>query len=167
MEIFEIAFRSLVVYLFIVVGIRIFGKKELSQLSIVDLAFILLISNSVQNAMVGGSISLEGGLIAAATLFIANHLFENLLFRSQKLSKWVQGEPVMLVYRGRVKEENMAKAKISIDDLEAAVREHGIKSIRDADLVILERDGTMSVLGENFKQTSKKRKSHRVYSTNQ
>lgn len=163
MDILEIAFRSLVVYLFIVIGIRIFGKKELSQLSIVDLAFILLISNSVQNAMVGGSMSLQGGLVAAATLFIVNHLFENILFRSGKLSKLLQGNPLMLVYKGHPIERHLEQAKISMDDLEAAIREHGVDSIEDADLVILEKDGSISVLGDNFKQQAKKhRHAHKV-----
>lgn len=168
MDILEIVFRSVIVYLFIVIGIRIFGKKELSQLSIVDLAFILLISNSVQNAMVGGNISLQGGIIAAATLFAVNHLFENLLFKSKRISQLLQGNPLMLVYKGKPIEKHLAQAKISMDDLEAAVREHGVDSIEDADLVVLEKDGSISVLAENFKkQVPKKRHAHKILEKNE
>ncbi len=80
----SIILRSVVVYLFIVIAIRLFGKKEIAQLSVVDLVFILLISNSVQNAMVGPSTSLEGGLIAAASLFLVNLILKNVVFRSKE-----------------------------------------------------------------------------------
>lgn len=76
--------RSAIIYLFIVFGIRIFGKKELSQLSVIDLVFILLISNSVQNAMVGDNTTLWGGIVAAFTLFSVNYLFKNIFFKSKK-----------------------------------------------------------------------------------
>jgi len=88
----DIVFRTVVVYLMIVVGIRIFGKREISQLSIIDLVFILLISNAVQNAMVGPSASLESGLIAALTLFALNYIFR-LLTHSKKLAKIIEGQP--------------------------------------------------------------------------
>src|SRR5437762_14235922 len=101
LDLLEIALRSITVYLFIVLAIRIFGKREISQLSVVDLVFILLISNSVQNAMVGPSSSLFGGILAAGTLFIMNYALEYLLYRSKKVSHLVQGESVMLIYKGK------------------------------------------------------------------
>src|ERR1035437_9617706 len=108
--------RAAVIYFFVIIAIRIFGKGELSQLSVVDLVFILLISNSVQNAMVGPSSSLMGGIIAAGTLFGLNYLMENLLFRSKRLSKFVQGEPLMLVYQGKIISAHLKKAKITEDE---------------------------------------------------
>src|SRR5260221_4617730 len=93
-EYLNIAFRSVAVYLFIILAIRLFGKKELAQLSVIDLVFILLISNAVQNAMVGPSTSLSGGLIAAATLFAVNYVLKIFLFRSKSLTKLLQGDPV-------------------------------------------------------------------------
>ncbi|HVZ58976.1 MAG TPA: DUF421 domain-containing protein, partial [Patescibacteria group bacterium] len=80
MNILEIVIRSVIIYIFIVIGIRLFGKRELSQLSILDLVFILLISNSVQNAMVGPNTSLLGGIVAAASLFVINRLLGYLTF---------------------------------------------------------------------------------------
>ena len=167
-EYLSITVRSVIVYLFIVLAIRLFGKKEIAQLSVIDLVFILLISNSVQNAMVGPSTSLEGGLIAALSLFVVNYAFKNLMFRSRKINEWLQGHALMLVYDGRVIETNLEKAKISMDELEAAVREHGVKSIEDVDLAVLEVDGNISVLSDDFKhKTSRRRRSHKVVSKEQ
>jgi len=92
---------TLAVYLFIVIALRIFGKKELAQLSVVDLVFILLISNAVQNAMVGPDSSLGGGLVAATTLFLANYLFKYLQYKFPKFGRVVQGDATMLVYQGK------------------------------------------------------------------
>jgi len=167
-EYLSITVRSVVVYLFIVLAIRLFGKKEIAQLSVIDLVFILLISNSVQNAMVGPSTSLEGGLIAALSLFVVNFAFKNLMFRSRKINELLQGHALMLVYDGRVIETNLEKAKISTSELEAAVREHGIKNIEDVDLAVLEVDGNISVLSDDFKhKTSRRRRAHRVVSKEQ
>src|SRR5512146_314030 len=109
----SIILRSVVVYLFIVIAIRLFGKKEIAQLSVVDLVFILLISNSVQNAMVGPSTSLEGGLIAAASLFIVNLILKNVVYRSKKASEFIQGHALMLIYNGNVITQNIERSKIS------------------------------------------------------
>jgi uncharacterized membrane protein YcaP (DUF421 family) len=162
-EYLSIVLRSVIVYLFIVIAIRLFGKKEIAQLSVIDLVFILLISNSVQNAMVGPSTSLEGGLIAALSLFAVNFILKQILYRSKKASELVQGHSIMLIYEGRVIQENLSSAKISMDELEASVREHGVKNISDVDLAVLEVDGNISVLSHDFKQkTVRKRKAHKV-----
>lgn len=164
-EYFSIVLRSVVVYLFIVIAIRLFGKKEIAQLSVVDLVFILLISNSVQNAMVGPSTSLEGGLIAAASLFLVNLILKNVVYRSKKASELIQGHAIMLIYDGKILTQNLEKSKISNDELEAAVREHGVKGIPEVDLAVLEVDGNISVLSHDFKQrTVRKRRAHKVIS---
>ncbi len=163
-----IVLRSVIVYLFIVLAIRLFGKKELAQLSVIDLVFILLISNSVQNAMVGDNSTLTGGIIAATALFSVNFLLKNLLYRSKKISEFFQGDPFMLIYKGKVIEEHLEKAKISMAELEAAVREHGVEKIKEVDLAVLEVDGNISVLSENFRRrTVRKRKAHKIISKNE
>jgi uncharacterized membrane protein YcaP (DUF421 family) len=162
-EYLDIIVRSVLVYLAIVFFIRLFGKKELAQLSVVDLVFILLISNSVQNAMVGPSTSLYGGLTAALSLFAVNYIFKLFIFRSKKFNEFIQGHSVMLVYKGKVIEQNLIKAKLSHDELDAAIREHGVKSIKDVDLAVFEVDGNISVLSHNFeRRTSKKLRGHKV-----
>ena len=87
----QIIISSVAVYLFVVIAIRLFGKKELSQLSVIDLVFVLLISNSVQNAMVGSNSTLAGGLVAASALFITNGIFKQFLYRFPKFSRLIQG----------------------------------------------------------------------------
>jgi uncharacterized membrane protein YcaP (DUF421 family) len=125
-----IILRSLAVYFFMIIAIRVFGKKELAQLSVIDLVFILLISNAVQNAMVGQDTTLQGGLIAAASLFAANYTLKKLLYRNQKLSSLVQGDVILLIHNGEVDEENCRKAEITLLELEETVREHGASGIK-------------------------------------
>jgi uncharacterized membrane protein YcaP (DUF421 family) len=106
---------TLAVYLFIVIAIHIFGKKELAQLSVANLVFILLISNAVQNAMVGSDSTLSGGLVAATTLLIVNYTLKYLQYRFPRFGKIVQGDATMLVYHGKILDEHMRRAKISTD----------------------------------------------------
>jgi len=157
----SIALRSIVVYLFVILAIRLFGKKELSQLSIVDLVFILLISNSLQAAMIGNDTTLAGGLIAAGSLFIVNWILKNLIYKSKRISETIQGSPILLVYEGKVFHKHLEKAQISQEELEAAIREHGVKDISAVDLAILEVDGNISVLSSNFSRKTKKRRIHK------
>lgn len=153
--ILEIILRTLAVYIFMILAIRLFGKKELAQLSVIDLVFILLISNSVQNAMVGPDTSLYGGLIAAGSLFLANYTLKRLFYRSKSFSKMVQGESLLLIYEGVANMVNCEKAEITIEELEAAVREHGARDIQKVDLAILEVDGNISVISSEFQSRSK------------
>jgi uncharacterized membrane protein YcaP (DUF421 family) len=148
---------SAVVYIFITLSIRIFGKKELAQLSVLDLVFILLISNAVQNAMVGSDTSLPGGLIAAGTLFLLNYIFKYLLYRSGKLTRIIEGEPVILVSEGKINDKNLRRLRITTDELLEAIREHGVQGIHDVNLAILEVDGNISILSHNFTKRSIRR----------
>jgi uncharacterized membrane protein YcaP (DUF421 family) len=153
--IIEIILRTVCVYIFMILAIRIFGKKELAQLSVIDLVFILLISNSVQNAMVGPDTSLNGGLIAAGALFLVNFTLKQILYRSKKLSSIIQGDTLLLIYEGVANMDNCKKAEITIEELEAAVREHGAKDIQNVELAILEVDGNISVISNEYQNRSK------------
>jgi uncharacterized membrane protein YcaP (DUF421 family) len=159
----KIVFSSVTVYFFIVLAIRLFGKKELTQLSVVDLVFILLISNAVQNAMVGSNSTLTGGLVAAGSLFLVNYIFKYVIYRFPSLGRLVQGSPMLLIYKGQVQEHNLQKNQISLNELLEAVREHGVRSVAEVDLAVLEVDGNISILSHEFKRrTMRKRKAHRV-----
>jgi len=149
-----IILKSVSIYVFIVVAIRLFGKKELSQLSVIDLVFILLISNSVQNAMVGNDTSVPGGMAAALGLFICNYIFRFFLRKSKKFSKALQGEEIVLVLNGKLLQEGLNRARMTKDELEMTIREHGCNGISEADLVALEVDGNVSVLSSNFSKKS-------------
>lgn len=158
-----IVVSSVTVYLFIVLAIRVFGKNELSQLSVVDLVFILLISNSVQNAMVGNNSTLAGGLVAAVSLFAANWLLRWLLYKKKNLNRLLQGSAIMLIYKGKVNSRHLEQTKISTDELQAAVREHGVENIKDVDLAVLEVDGNISIISHDFrKKSTRKRLLHRM-----
>ncbi|HWT73582.1 MAG TPA: YetF domain-containing protein [Mobilitalea sp.] len=158
-----IVFSSFCVYIFIVVAIRIFGKKDLAQLSVVDVVFVLLISNAVQNAMVGSNTSLLGGIVAATTLFITNLLFKSIVRKFPKLSNFIEGQAVMLIYDGNILEENMKKTGITRDEIIEAMREHGVDIIEKVSLAVLETDGNISIITDEFKtKTTKKRKTKKT-----
>jgi uncharacterized membrane protein YcaP (DUF421 family) len=164
----RIIFSSVAVYFFIILAIRLFGKKELAQLSVYDLVFILLISNAVQDAMVGPDSTLTGGLVAAASLFVVNFILKKLQFRFPKFGKAIQGEAIMLVFEGEILSSNMNNAGITEDELMEVIREHGVASVSEVDLAVLEVDGNISVLSTDIrKKTNKRRKAHKIISKHQ
>lgn len=150
----NIIIRAVSVYLFMIIAIRVFGKKELAQLSVIDLVFILLISNAVQNAMIGPDTSLDGGLVAAGALFLANYTLKRILYKNKRISELIQGDAILLIYKGEPNMENCKKAEITIEELEAAAREHGSKDIQAVDLAMLEIDGNISIISSDFQKKS-------------
>jgi uncharacterized membrane protein YcaP (DUF421 family) len=159
----RIVVSTLVIYLFIIIAIRLFGKKELAQLSVVDMVFILLISNAVQNAMVGPDSTLSGGLVAALTLFVVNYGLKYLQYRFPRFGKVVEGNAIILIFKGKINDEHLRKAQITTDELLEAVREHGVPSVIEVDLAILEVDGNISVLSNEYqRKTVKRRKAHKI-----
>ncbi len=155
----DIIIRSLAVYFFMVIALRIFGKKELSQLNTADVILILLISNSVQNAMVGSDTSLWGGLAAAAVLFILNYILKKLMYQFPKFSDFMQEKPEILIHNGKMEFKTLSKLNITNDELKEAIREHGIEHFSEVKLAMLEIDGTISIISgeKNMKQTHYKR----------
>jgi uncharacterized membrane protein YcaP (DUF421 family) len=160
----DIVLRSAAVYLFMVIALRIFGKKELSQLNTADVILILLISNSVQNAMVGNNTTLWGGLVAATILFAINFILKKLIYRYKKFSEFMLEKPEILIHNGALDFKNLSKLNITSDELKEAMREHGVEYFKDVKLAMLEIDGNISIIsGENsLKQTHyKRRKNHK------
>lgn len=160
----EIILRSGTVYLVMIFALRLFGKKELSQLNSTDVILILLISNSVQNAMVGTNTSLLGGIIAAFALFIINFVFKKITYKSSFFREIIQGKPEILIHEGIVEFETLSKLNITSDELEEAIREHGVSHFKNVKLAMLEIDGNISVLSgdEKLVQTQHKRKIHKT-----
>ena len=159
----DIVIRSVAVYLFMVIALRIFGKKELSQLNTADIILILLISNAVQNAMVGSNSSLEGGLIAALVLFILNFILKKVMFKSEKIRNFIQQKPEILIHNGVIDFKALAHLEITSIELEEVIREHGIESYKNVKLAMLEIDGNISVISSELMeiQTFHKRKLHK------
>lgn len=143
----EIIGRSAAIYLIVLLGLRLLGKRHVAQLSILDFVLILLISNAVQNAMVGNDSSLLGGIAAAAALLALNYVLTFVLQRFGKVEKLFEGTPILLVHDGRSIPEHLAREKITEEELERVIREHGFQSISDVRNVVLELDGTISVIG--------------------
>lgn len=146
-----------------VIALRIFGKKELSQLNTADVILILLISNSVQNAMVGSDTTLWGGLASATVLFIINFTLKKLMYKYKRFSDFMQEKPEILIHNGVLDFKSLSKLNITNDELKEAMREHGVEYFADVKLAMLEIDGNISIIsGENnLKQTHFKRKHNR------
>jgi len=142
----QIALRTGVIYLVVLVGVRLSGKREVGQMTPFDLTLLLLLSNSVQNAMTGPDTSLIGGVIAATTLLALNYLIGTLSGVNRKFRRLVEGEPSLLIHDGKPIETHMARERVSMDELERAVREHGIAKCSDVALAVLEVDGSISCL---------------------
>lgn len=160
----DIVIRSVCVYLFMVIALRVFGKKELSQLNTADIILILLISNAVQNAMVGENTSLEGGIAAALALFLVNFIFKRVMFKSKFIKELVQDKPEILIHNGKTDFKALARLDISSEELDEAMREHGVESHKEVKLAMFEIDGNISIISgdKNLRQTHHKRKIHKT-----
>ena len=163
----EVILRSAAVYLFMIIAIRLFGKKELSQLNTTDIVLILLISNAVQNAMVGANTSLQGGIIAALMLFILNFILKKVMFKSEKLRNFIQQKPVILIHDGTIDFKELANLEITSNELDEVIREHGVESHKNVKLAMMEIDGNISIISKDLKeiQTLHKRKIHKNLKT--
>lgn len=142
----QIALRTCVIYLVVLIGVRLSGKREVGQMTPFDLTLLLLLSNSVQNAMTGPDTSLIGGVVAATTLLVLNYVIGTLSGSSRVFRRVVQGEPSLLVHDGEAIESHMAREHVSMDELERALREHGIANVKDVALAVLEVDGSISCM---------------------
>lgn len=142
----EVTLRTAVVYIVVLVGVRLSGKREVGQMTPFDLTLLLLISNAVQNAMTGPDTSLLGGVVAASTLLLLNYLIAEVSGGNRRFRKFVQGQPSLLIHDGEVIMSHMAREHVSMDELNRALREHGIASSKDVALAVLEVDGSISCL---------------------
>jgi uncharacterized membrane protein YcaP (DUF421 family) len=142
----ELVFRSLVVYGFLLALLRLTGKRQVGQLAPFDLVLLLVLSNSVQNSMNAGDSSLVGGLISASTLVGLNYLVGLVTYRSKRLEAIVEGHPQVLVHNGQLLERVMASAQLTRHELHAALRQAGCASLDEVRVAILENNGAISVV---------------------
>jgi uncharacterized membrane protein YcaP (DUF421 family) len=139
--------RSLLVFVFLVVALRLAGKRQLAQLNVMDLAVLLLVSNALQNAMIGEDSSLLGGIIGASTLFVANYWFVRLTYRNAAVRRLLEGTPRVLLQNGRVDHDALRKEAITELELGSIIRERGFQRFGDVDRIVLETDGHLAVMG--------------------
>lgn len=154
----EVVVRTLVVYLVLLLGLRLAGKRELGQMTTFDLVVVLVISNAVQNAMVGANTSLTGGLAAAATLLLVNGLLWRLGIRSARLREWLRGEPTLLAHDGVLIREHLRQEGVDEDEVMQALREHGVEDLRSVKTAVLEVDGTISVIPSDASSSRTRRR---------
>jgi len=157
----DIALRTSIVYLALLVGIRLTGQRQLGQMNSFDLVLLLIISNAVQNAMVGPDTSLVGGLVAAGILLVWHQVIDRVRRTSRRASRLIAGEGIMLINRGMLLTEHLVKAGLTKDELLQALREHGVGLITDVRLAVLEPDGAISVI-QNDDLKSESRPHHRI-----
>jgi uncharacterized membrane protein YcaP (DUF421 family) len=145
-DLVSVVARTAIVYVFLVVGLRLAGRREVGQLSIFDLVVILVISDAVQNSMVGENVSLLGGIAAASTLIVLDRLLSVVTSRSTRVRRALEGEPTMLVRDGTVMDAALRREGIDREELDAAIRGHGLATVADVALAVLETNGSISVI---------------------
>src|SRR5512142_1506701 len=127
----ELILRGVVVYLFLLIILRITGKRQVGQLAPFDLVLLLVLSNAVQNSMNGGDNSLVGGLLSAATLIALNYLVGFATFRSKRLEALIEGRPEVLIHDGKLYEEVLNRAQLTRHELNAALRQSGCVCVEE------------------------------------
>ncbi len=138
--------RTACIYVLVLLGVRLTGKREVGQMTPFDLVLLLLLSNSVQNAMTGPDTSLAGGAVAAVTLLVLNYTVAEWSGFNRRFRRLVQGSPSLLIHNGELVMPHLAKEHVTVDEIQRACREHGISSITDVALGVLEVDGSISLL---------------------
>jgi uncharacterized membrane protein YcaP (DUF421 family) len=136
--------RTLIVYVFLLVGLRLAGKREMGQLNPFDFVVLLLLSNTVQNAIIGNDNSLLGGLIGATALLIVNWFVVRFLYTHPAFARLVEGDPDFLIHNGRIVPSRLKKELITHEELEAAARRQGIDGLNKVQSCRLEVGGALT-----------------------
>ena len=140
--------RPVIVYVFLIVGLRLAGKRELAQLNPFDLVVLRTLSNTVQNAIIGEDNSVTGGLIGAATLLGLNYVVIRFLYGHQELDRFVEGESEVLIENGVVRPDRLRPELITLHELEAAAHKQGFASLDGFDRAVLDSGGTIAFFGK-------------------
>lgn len=141
----ELVFRALAIYIFILLLLRMSGKREIGQTSPLEFVAILLISNAVQNAMNGGDNSLAGGLLLALVLIVVSWSVAFFTYRSIWVSRLVEGTPTLLIHKGRLLKQNLSRERISVPELHSLLRKQGVHHFGDVLSAVLEPDGVLTI----------------------
>ncbi len=142
--IIEKIIRPVVVYLFLIIGLRLAGKRELAQLNPFDLVVLLTLSNTVQNAIIGDDNSISGGVIGATTLLAVNYFVVRFLYGHERLDRLIEGSCDELITDGKVRHDRLKKELLTEAALETAAHRQGFASLKDIDRAVLEVGGTIS-----------------------
>lgn len=140
--------RPAIVYVFLVIALRVFGKRELAQLNPFDLVVLLSLSNTVQNAIIGDDNSVTGGLIGAFTLLAVNYLVVRFLFKHRRLDQILEGNPTVLIEHGRVLRKGLARELLTESELRVVARRQGFARLGDVERCVLEPGGAFFIQGK-------------------
>jgi uncharacterized membrane protein YcaP (DUF421 family) len=138
--------RPIIVYIFLIVGLRLSGKRELAQLNPFDLIVLLTLSNTVQNAIIGNDNSVTGGIIGAASLLAVNYLVVRFLYDHRKIDQLVEGRADVLIENGKVHEHKLKRELITKEELAAAARKQGFDTLSEVKQCVLEPGGTLTFI---------------------
>ena len=150
--VWELIVRSIVIYIFLIVLLRITGKRQVGQLAPFDLVLLLVLSNAVQNSMNGGDNSLVGGMVSAATLVGLNFIVAFATYRFKTVEVLVEGRPQVLIHNGRLYEQALTEARLTRHELDAALRRASCADIEDVRYAVLENNGEITVLARESGQ---------------
>jgi uncharacterized membrane protein YcaP (DUF421 family) len=149
LPVLEKIIRPSIIYLFLIAGLRLAGKRELAQINTFDLVVLLMLSNTVQNAIIGDDNSVTGGVIGATSLLVLNYLVVRFLFRRANLDRFLEGSPVVLIKNGRIQKKHLDHELISIQELTTAARKQGFRSLDDIEQCILETGGSVVFIAKD------------------
>jgi uncharacterized membrane protein YcaP (DUF421 family) len=150
-ELLTIAGRAAIVYVALLIGLRLMGKREIGQMTVFDLVVVLLLSNAVQNAMVGPDTSVQGGLVAAFVLLVANRAVAAARLHSAAWGRLIEGNPTVLIQEGQILDAAIRKEGLERAQVEMAMREHGVDSVDGVRLAVMETDGSISIVPRDSK----------------
>lgn len=142
----EFIVRAIIIYSFLLVLLRLTGKRQIGQMSPFDLVLLLVLSNAVQNSMNGGDNTVLGGMILAATLVGINAAIGFITYRSQDARKFMEGEPEILIFDGKLMKKTLEKEGLTMDELEGAMRVAGCEKVTDVHLATMELNGQISIV---------------------
>ena len=140
----EKVLRPVAVYAFLIIGLRLAGKRELAQLNPFDLVVLLTLSNTVQNAIIGNDDTVTGGIIGASTLLLVNYVLVRFISRHERIERFIEGEPDVLIENGVITTDCLQKEAISVLELEAAAHKQGFGSLAEIDKAVLDPNGSIA-----------------------
>jgi uncharacterized membrane protein YcaP (DUF421 family) len=146
LPVLEKVVRAAAVYLFLLVALRLTGKRQLGQMSSFDLVVLLIISNVLQNAMIGADNSVLGGFIGAATILLLNYAVARTVVSWRVVERLVEGAPTLLIHNGRIFEQHLRRELLTRDELMAALRRQGILAVEDVRVAWLEETGAITAV---------------------
>lgn len=142
----EFSLRALIVYIFLLVTLRLTGRRQIGQLSPFDFVLLFILGNAVQNSMNGGDNSVTGGLVLVLTLIFVHWLISYFSFKSKRFAQFVDGKPEVLIHNGVLQKATMKKEKITHDELNSILRRNGVNKVEDVKVAIVEGNGEISVI---------------------